>query len=159
MTALGVLLGGCSARTESAGPSPLDVALTDDPPRLLIYTPDGSGGGDAQAVGQLDYLPEPDCFLLDAFGDDTSRLAVAWPPGTTARAAAGGVVVTVPGFGGIRVGDWLLGGGFYPSPESGLPDVPDGCSPSEVEFAVLYDVTQSGPEPLIDGRPTPRATT
>lgn len=101
-------------------------------------------------IGQLEYVPGQDCFVLDGFGDDTARTALAWPPGTTARMTAGIAVVAVPGFGDVQVNDWLRGGGYYERPDRGQPEMPSECSPSAVEFVVLYDVTEAGPEPLIE---------
>lgn len=146
-------LGACGD-SESPGVSSTQpyasFVLTDESPRLLLATLNGGGGGDAQVIGQLEYLSALDCFVLDGFGDDTYRVAVAWPEGTTATAAGLEPTVSVPDFGEIRTGDWLLGAGYYDNPEGALPELPTGCLPSETEFAVLYGVDQAGPESLLE---------
>lgn len=152
---LALFLGGCNGNPpESAGASSNGhgsvFEFTQSTPRVLIATLESRGGGDALVIGQLEYLRDQGCFVLDGFGDDTSRVALAWPPGTTASAEGDTAVVTVPGFGQIRPDDWLRGGGFYDSPDGDLPPMPAECSPSDVEFAVLYDVTEAGAEPLIE---------
>lgn len=150
-----VALAVCACSTgvddpDASAPTPGEFTVTQTSPTVVVATPDGSGGGDAQVIGQLEYLAEPDCFVLDGFGDDRSRVALAWPPGTTASLAGQIAVVAVLNFGEVRSGDWLLGAGYYNDPHRGLPSLPAACSPSDTEFAVLYDVTEAGPEPLID---------
>lgn len=141
---------GPDGDTDLEGPG-ISFSLTDSPPHLLIATRDDiTSGFDAEVIGLLRYLPEDACFVLDNLGDGTYSMALAWPPGTMATARGDGAVVTVPGFGDVRPGDWLLGGGYYENPDRGLPEMSAACSPSATEFAVLYDVDEAGPEPLIE---------
>lgn len=123
------------------------VIATDTDPRLLVME-NGSPGEDAQAVGQLRYLDEPQCFVLEFQG---IRYAAVWPEGTKPIKMDNGVVgVDVPGVGDIIEGTWLLGrGGYHSDGEPwNLPTVRAQCLSSHGEYAFIEDITRSGTEPI-----------
>jgi len=149
----------CGRVNETAGSYQLSerfcdvtVTLTTTTPRVLIATRGDEGSGfDAQFHGRVEYVERRDCFVLaDTFGGEVLRYAVAWPPGTTAGLRAGRPTITVPGFGVIEEGDWLLGPGYYEHPDRGLPDLPAERRPDVDEFVISYGVSEVGAEPLTD---------
>lgn len=127
------------------------VTQTTTTPRVLIATRDDEGSGfDAQFHGRVESVERRDCFVLaDTFGGEVLRYAVAWP-GTTADLSAGRPTITVPGFGVIEEGDWLLGPGYFQHPDRGLPDLPAECRADVDEFVISYGVIEVGAEPLTD---------
>lgn len=129
------------------------IRVIDSDPRLLIGGSSFSGG-DAAIRGVLRYQAEAGCFVIERdqvdVTNDTSevvRHVVVWPRGTAPRSAEG-VGVDVPGFGEVRVGDWLEAGGDYASPDSNsgpaLPTVESECLSEDGEFAIINRIIEAG---------------
>jgi hypothetical protein len=128
-------------------------------PRVLVGGIEG-GGSDAEIIGVVRYLSEPECFVLgsvmgvDGDGEEVQiRYALVWPTG--AEPLAGDVAgVDVPGFGPVRDGDELGATGGYVSQDSAtggggvleeIPEVDEECLSSSGELAVVERIRSSEP--------------
>ncbi|MDQ0727529.1 hypothetical protein [Microbacterium sp. W4I20] len=119
---LAVLLAGCAP-----------AAQTSPNPGLL--TADSRPEAVREALIDGVVSVEGDCFILSADGE---RWLIEWPYGSTLGPDEQSV--EVEGFGAVRVGDRVTGGGGY-------SDQTDGCSATDVEGTASIDtVTDTQPE-------------
>ena len=105
-----------------------------------IFTYHGDLVMEAIVSGRLAYLDDEQCIVLEEGG----RHAVAvFPAGSDAYLEPDGtLIVEMDGFGPLREGVSVIGGGGNLSAESpGIRDVPAGCSTDGISFAVLQDVS------------------
>jgi hypothetical protein len=107
-----------------------------------IFTFHGDGSMEAIVAGRLTYLDDERCIVLESGG----RHAVAvFPAGSDAYLEPDGtLIVEMDGFGPLREGVSVSGGGGNVSADSpGVPEVPTGCSTDGRSFAVLQRVSDA----------------
>lgn len=128
----------------------ITISETDTDPPILVHDVRG-GAEEAEINGYLRHLAGPGCLVLESEPDaeQLARNVVVWPPGSEPVEESGVLVgVDVPGFGLVRVGDWVSGGGGYHHPDTSevdLPEAPAECLVGGGEFAALHEIGTAGP--------------
>ncbi|HET7736536.1 MAG TPA: hypothetical protein VFK52_11200 [Nocardioidaceae bacterium] len=86
----------------------------------VLVAPPASGGEDARVGGRLTLVG--DCLGID-------QDVALWPSGTSIK-SSDPLVIEVPGFGSLEIGDIVEGAGGYTTValHSGEPEVPEACT-------------------------------
>jgi hypothetical protein len=107
-----------------------------------IFTYDGDGGMDAIVSGRLVYLDDVQCIVLE---NGASREVAVFPSGSDAYLEADGtLIVEMDGFGPLREGVSITGGGGHLSADDlDLTPEPAGCSTDGMSYAVLQSISDA----------------